>query len=83
MIGHGALAEKALLPVLPSQQEFPYTIRLVSETMASNGSSSMASACGSTLALMDGGVPITRPVAGIASGLMMLSPIGAAWQRAS
>lgn len=71
MIGHGALAEKALLPVLPSQQEFPYTIRLVSETMASNGSSSMASACGSTLALMDGGVPIKRPVAGIASGLMM------------
>lgn len=71
MIGHGALAEKALLPVIPSQAEFPYTIRLVSETMASNGSSSMASACGSTLALMDGGVPIKRPVAGIASGLMM------------
>jgi len=71
MIGHGALAEKALLPVIPPQSEFPYTIRLVSETMASNGSSSMGSACGSTLALMDGGVPITRPVAGIASGLMM------------
>ena len=71
MIGHGALAEKALLPVIPSQSEFPYTIRLVSETMASNGSSSMGSACASTLALMDGGVPIKRPVAGIASGLMM------------
>lgn len=73
MIGHGALAEKALLPVIPSQTDFPYTIRLVSETLASNGSSSMASACGSTLALMDGGVPIKRPVAGIASGLMMES----------
>jgi polyribonucleotide nucleotidyltransferase len=71
MIGHGSLAEKALLPVIPSQEEFPYTIRLVSETMASNGSSSMGSACASTLALMDGGVPIKRPVAGIASGLMM------------
>ncbi len=71
MIGHGSLAEKALLPVIPPQSEFPYTIRLVSETMASNGSSSMGSACGSSLALMDGGVPIKRPVAGIASGLMM------------
>jgi len=71
MIGHGALAEKALIPVLPSKDDFPYTIRLVSETMSSNGSSSMASVCGSSLALMDGGVPITRPVAGIASGLMM------------
>lgn len=71
MIGHGALAEKALVPVIPPKQEFPYTIRLVSETMASNGSSSMGSVCGSTLALMDGGVPIKRPVAGIASGLMM------------
>ncbi len=71
MIGHGALAEKAVAPVIPSQESFPYTIRLVSETMASNGSSSMGSVCGSTLALMDGGVPITRPVAGIASGLMM------------
>lgn len=71
MIGHGALAEKALIPVLPSQAEFPYTIRLVSETMSSNGSSSMGSVCGSTLALMDGGVPIKRPVAGIASGVMM------------
>lgn len=71
MIGHGALAEKALVPVLPSKEKFPYTIRLVSETMASNGSSSMGSVCASTLAMMDGGVPITRPVAGIASGLMM------------
>lgn len=71
MIGHGALAEKALIPVLPSKEEFPYTIRIVSESMASNGSTSMASACGSTLALMDAGVPIKRPVAGIASGLMM------------
>ena len=74
MIGHGALAEKALVPVLPSQEEFPYTIRIVSESMASNGSTSMASACGSTIALMDAGVPIKRPVAGIASGLMMASP---------
>jgi polyribonucleotide nucleotidyltransferase len=71
MLGHGALAEKALIPVIPSQSEFPYTIRLVSETLSSNGSSSMASVCGSSLALMDGGVPIKRPVAGIASGLMM------------
>jgi polyribonucleotide nucleotidyltransferase len=71
MIGHGALAEKALVPVLPPKETFPYTIRLVSETMASNGSSSMGSVCASTLALMDGGVPITRPVAGIASGLLM------------
>lgn len=71
MIGHGSLAEKALLPVIPKKEDFPYTIRLVSETMASNGSSSMGSVCASSLALMDGGVPITRPVAGIASGLMM------------
>jgi polyribonucleotide nucleotidyltransferase len=71
MIGHGALAEKALVPVLPSRETFPYTIRLVSETMSSNGSSSMASVCASSLALFDGGVPITRPVAGIASGVMM------------
>jgi polyribonucleotide nucleotidyltransferase len=72
MIGHGALAEKALVPVIPSQEEFPYTIRLVSETLSSNGSSSMGSVCASTLALMDGGVPIKRPVAGIASGVMIL-----------
>ncbi len=71
MIGHGALAEKALIAVIPEKTKFPYTIRLVSETMASNGSSSMGSVCASTLALMDGGVPITSPVAGIASGLMM------------
>lgn len=73
MIGHGALAEKALVPILPSKDIFPYTIRLVSEALASNGSTSMASVCGSTLALMDAGVPIARPVAGIASGLMMRS----------
>lgn len=70
MIGHGALAEKALIPVLPEKEQFPYTIRIVSETLASNGSSSQASVCGSTLALMDAGVPIKRPVAGIAMGLM-------------
>ncbi|OGZ20154.1 MAG: polyribonucleotide nucleotidyltransferase [Candidatus Lloydbacteria bacterium RIFOXYC12_FULL_46_25] len=73
MIGHGALAEKALVPVLPSKENFPYTIRIVSESLASNGSTSMASVCGSTLALMDAGVPIKEPVAGIASGLMMES----------
>jgi len=72
MIGHGALAEKALVPVIPSKDDFPYTIRLVSETMSSNGSSSMGSVCASTLALMDGGVPIKKPVAGIASGVMMV-----------
>lgn len=72
MIGHGALAEKALAPVIPSVETFPYTIRLVSETLASNGSSSMGSVCASTLALLDGGVPITAPVAGIASGVMMM-----------
>jgi polyribonucleotide nucleotidyltransferase len=71
MIGHGALAEKAVAPLIPPKDEFPYTIRLVSETMSSNGSSSMGSVCGSSLALMDGGVPIKRPVAGIASGLLM------------
>jgi polyribonucleotide nucleotidyltransferase len=71
MIGHGALAEKALLPVLPERTQFPYTIRLVSETLSSNGSSSMASVCASSLALFDGGVPLVRPVAGIASGVMM------------
>lgn len=71
MIGHGALAEKALLPVIPTETEFPYTIRIVSEAFSSNGSTSMASICGSTLALMDAGVPIKAPVAGIASGLMM------------
>ncbi len=69
-IGHGALAERALVPVLPTEQEFPYTLRLVSEVLESNGSSSMASICGSTLALMDAGVPIKAPVAGIAMGLI-------------
>ncbi len=69
-IGHGALAEKALEPVLPNKDEFPYTMRLVSECMASNGSTSQAATCASTVALMDGGVPIKRPVAGIAMGLM-------------
>ena len=68
-IGHGALAEKALLPMIPTKEEFPYTIRLVSETLGSNGSSSMASTCASTLALMDAGVPIKKPVVGIAMGL--------------
>jgi len=70
-IGHGVLAERALLPVLPPEEEFPYTIRLVSEVLSSNGSTSMASVCGSTLALMDAGVPIRHPVAGIAMGLVM------------
>ncbi len=69
-IGHGALAERALTPVIPNQQDFPYTIRLVSEILSSNGSSSMASTCGSTLALMDAGVPIAAPVSGIAMGLV-------------
>jgi polyribonucleotide nucleotidyltransferase len=70
-IGHGALAERALLPVIPAEETFPYALRLVSEVMASNGSSSMASVCGSTLALMDTGVPIKAPVAGVAMGLVM------------
>ena len=69
-IGHGALAERALIPVLPSPEEFPYAIRVVSEVLSSNGSTSMGSTCGSCLALMDAGVPIKRPVAGIAMGLI-------------
>lgn len=69
-IGHGALAERALVPVIPSEEEFPYTIRLVSEVLSSNGSSSQASVCGSTLSLLDAGVPIKKPVAGIAMGLI-------------
>ena len=69
-IGHGALAERALAPVIPSQEEFPYTIRVVSEVLSSNGSTSQASICGSTLALMDAGVPIKNPVAGISTGLV-------------
>ncbi len=70
-IGHGALAERALLPVIPPKEEFPYSIRLVSEIMSSNGSSSMASVCGSTMALMDTGVPIKAPVSGVAMGLVI------------
>ncbi len=69
-VGHGALAEKALLSMIPSEEEFPYVLRLVSEVMSSNGSTSMASVCGSTLALMDAGVPIKNPVGGIAMGLI-------------
>lgn len=70
-IGHGAMAEKALAPLIPAKDKFPYTIRVVSEILSSNGSSSMASVCGASLALMDGGVPITAPAAGIAMGLMI------------
>ncbi|MBX4190276.1 polyribonucleotide nucleotidyltransferase [Candidatus Parcubacteria bacterium] len=70
-IGHGALAERSLEPIIPNKDEFPYTIRVVSEILSSNGSSSMASVCGSSLALMDGGVPIKSPAAGIAMGLML------------
>ncbi|MBN2044248.1 MAG: polyribonucleotide nucleotidyltransferase [Anaerolineales bacterium] len=69
-VGHGALAERALVPVIPDEKEFPYTLRLVSECLASNGSTSMASVCGSTLALMDSGVPIKAPVSGIAMGMV-------------
>lgn len=72
-IGHGALAEKAIEPVLPSEKDFPYTIRVVSEVLSSNGSTSMASTCGSSLALMDAGVPIKAPVAGIAIGILTKS----------
>ena len=75
-IGHGALAERALIPVLPSEEEFPYTIRLVSEVLSSNGSTSQASICGSTLALMDAGVPIKAPVAGISCGLITRGTAG-------
>ncbi|OGD61786.1 polyribonucleotide nucleotidyltransferase, partial [Candidatus Beckwithbacteria bacterium RBG_13_42_9] len=73
-IGHGALAERALEPMIPSADEFPYTIRVVSECVSSNGSTSMASVCGSTLSLMDAGVPIKKPVAGIAMGLVVANP---------
>ena len=69
-IGHGALAERALIPVIPSEEEFPYAIRVVNDILSSNGSSSMASVCGSTMALMDAGVPIKAPVAGVAMGLI-------------
>jgi polyribonucleotide nucleotidyltransferase len=77
-IGHGLLAERALLPVVPSVEEFPYALRLVSEVLASNGSTSMASVCGSTLSLMDAGVPIKAPVAGIAMGLVKINGAGGA-----
>ena len=70
-IGHGALAERALLPVLPPEEAFPYTIRVVSDILESNGSSSMASVCGGTLSMMDAGVPLRAPVAGVAMGLIM------------
>jgi polyribonucleotide nucleotidyltransferase len=76
MVGHGALAEKALRPVIPPKEIFPYTIRIVSEALSSNGSTSMGSVCASSLALMDAGVPIKEPVAGIASGLMMDAKTG-------
>ena len=69
-IGHGALAERALLPMIPDEESFPYTIRVVSDILESNGSSSMATVCGGTLALMDAGVPIKAPVAGVAMGLV-------------
>ena len=69
-IGHGALAERALIPVVPSEEEFPYTLRLVSDVLSSNGSTSMASVCASTLSLMDAGVPIKAPVGGIAMGMI-------------
>lgn len=75
-IGHGALAERALEPMIPSEEEFPYALRLVSEILSSNGSSSMASVCGSTLSLMDAGVPIKAPVAGVAMGLIKDEPTG-------
>ncbi len=70
-VGHGALAERALVPVIPSEEQFPYTLRVVSDILESNGSSSMASVCGGTLALMDAGVPLAAPVAGVAMGLVM------------
>ena len=70
-VGHGALAERALVPLLPAEDEFPYTVRVVSDILESNGSSSMASVCGGALALMDAGVPLKAPVAGVAMGLVM------------
>ncbi len=75
-IGHGALAERALIPVIPSEEDFPYAIRVVNDIMSSNGSSSMASVCGSTMALMDAGVPIKAPVAGVAMGLIKNAETG-------
>ena len=82
-IGHGALAERALLPLIPSKDDFPYTIRVVSEILSSNGSSSMASVCGATLAMMDGGVPIKASAAGIAMGLMFDSSTDSAGSGSS
>ena len=70
-IGHGALAERALAPVMPSQEAFPYTVRVVSDILESNGSSSMASVCGGAMSMMDAGVPLKAPVAGVAMGLVM------------
>src|SRR6202023_731743 len=70
-VGHGALAERALAPMMPTEEQFPYTVRVVSDILESNGSSSMASVCGGSLAMMDAGVPIKTPVAGIAMGLVM------------
>src|SRR5262249_39070830 len=70
-VGHGALAERALVPVIPTEEQFPYTLRIVSDILESNGSSSMASVCGGTLALMDAGVPLSAAVAGVAMGLVM------------
>jgi polyribonucleotide nucleotidyltransferase len=72
-VGHGALAERAILPIIPSEENFPYTIRVVSDILESNGSSSMASVCGGVLSLMDAGIPIKAPVAGVAMGLVMES----------
>src|SRR6201999_4230691 len=80
-IGHGALAERALSRMIPDQEKFPYTIRVVSETLESNGSSSMAAVCGGTLSLMDAGVPIKSPVAGIAMGLVTDGPVDQASTR--
>jgi len=82
-IGHGALAERALLPVIPTEEEFPYTIRVVTEILSSNGSTSMASTCGSTLSLMDAGVPIKAPVAGIAMGLIFADDVSSKKTSAS
>ena len=75
----GALAEKAIIPVLPSKEDFPYAIRVVSEVLGSNGSTSQASVCGSSLALMDAGVPIKKPVAGISTGLLQTKMVKVQW----
>ena len=75
-IGHGALAERALSPMMPAEENFPYTVRVVSEILESNGSSSMASVCGGSLAMMDAGVPLKAPVAGVAMGLVMNEETG-------